>query len=261
MVIEMRIPAWIHRLACPLIWASLFLGGCSSFQKSDRFDEISLDQNTVDPQQIPKGAEITKPKPTKPSPRALVDFGKVQASLGRFESAESLYRRALKLDKKYVPAYVGLAQVFMEQGQPEKALDILATAEKKSRRRDPLILNELAVIKAKLGDYDTAIEMLREALRDEPDNEVFTTNLAGIQAVVGNYDEAYRLYAVRLGPAEARYRVAGILFDQGKLAASRQQLEFALKVNPHHERSAAMLAHLAGGQESIKPAGYSVQPN
>ncbi|MFO0945224.1 MAG: tetratricopeptide repeat protein [Planctomycetota bacterium] len=252
--------SWANRFAYPLLGACLVFSGCSLFEKADSFDEISMDQNTIDPQQIPKGAEIVKPKPGKPTPKALADFGKVQASLGRFESSEALYQRSLKLDKKFVPAYVGLAQVYMAQGQPEKALGILATAEKKVKRRDPMILNEFAVIKAKLGEYDVAIETLREAVQEEPDNEIYTMNLAGMQAVVGNYDEAYRLFATRLGPAEARYRLAGILFDQGKVDSCRQQLEFALKVNPQHEKSAAMLSHLTNGQEPIKAAGYSVQP-
>lgn len=212
-----------------------------------KLDSYAADPDNVDPRSLPPNAKISKPKPTKPTAEILVDFAQVQFSLEHYDVAENMYNQALKLNNKYLPAYVGLSQVYLKQERPEKALEILTKVPKKSRN-DPMILNEMAVVHCKRKDYRAAEELFRQALDLDPENELFITNLAGVKAVTGNYDEAYRLYASKVGPAEARYRVAGVLYQQGNLADSQRQLELALKSNPKHEKSAAMLVELHGGR-------------
>lgn len=227
----------------------------STAAPGERLNSYAMDPNTVDIEQIPKDAKIVKPKPEKPTAKALVDFAQVQMSLGKLDGAQDMLRRAVKTDKHYVPAYCALSQLYMIQDRNDKAMETLEKVPKKIRT-SPLILNEKAILYCKMKNYDRSEELLRQALDEDPENEMYLMNLAGVLAVSGDYDEAYKLYSTRLGPAEARFRVAGVLYEQGKTESSRQQLELAMRVDPRHEKSAAMLVHLARGEAEVKPASY-----
>jgi tetratricopeptide (TPR) repeat protein len=254
----MRIHPQIRILS---LWVACALSGagCSLLPEKiapgQRMQTYASESDTVDVEQIPKNAKIVKAKPEKPTAKALVDFAHVQMSVGGFENSEKMLRRAIKTDKKYAPAYCALSQLYMAQNRTEKSLEVL-TKVPKGLESSPLILNEKAIIHCKLKNYDEAEELLRLALDEDPENEMYLMNLAGVLAVSGDYDEAYKLYSSKLGPAEARYRIAGVLYEQGKVESSRQQLELAMRVDPKHEKSAAMLVHLARGDAAVKPASF-----
>jgi protein O-GlcNAc transferase len=65
-------------------------------------------------------AAILKSKPNEPL--ALNLLGTVRAKQGRLDEAESLFSRALRIDKEFVGAHKNLAYLYLLKGQPEKTV-------------------------------------------------------------------------------------------------------------------------------------------
>ena len=79
-----------------------------------------------------------------------------------------------------------------------------------------------------------------EALRIEPDAELFHYNVAAMFSRKGQTTEAIHHYseAIRLNsaPADAHYRVGLILADRGNVEEAARHFETALKLNPRSQK-------------------------
>lgn len=78
--------------------------------------------------------------------------------------------------------------------------------------KDPQILLNYGVIKAKLGEYDEAERIFRRILEIDPSNKKALYNLAFLKEKSGNKDEAERLYLLlkNLGDKEAEDAITRI---------------------------------------------------
>lgn len=62
-------------------------------------------------------------------PDSFDTMGRVMAALGDMENASRYYRAAIKLDPAHASAHLHLAQVYLNQGKPQLALEHLALAQ------------------------------------------------------------------------------------------------------------------------------------
>ena len=243
-------PDW--RRILPIFVGLALTTGCSSIQSWTLGAKEEEHFQATTPS-IPKNVKLSPPKKIDPTPEMLVDFGGFHLGLKHYSRAADYFDQALELDDRCVPAYLGRAQMHKLAGEPEKAIELLLQATARLPKSADL-WNELGVIQAENGDLSGAIASVQKALKRAPRSELFTTNLAGMLAVAGRYQESYETYCQVLPRAEAHYRVAGVLYQQGYREESVRQLQLAVSTNPNHAKSAEMLSRLA--DNSVQPVGY-----
>jgi tetratricopeptide (TPR) repeat protein len=133
--------------------------------------------------------------------------GRYHGKLGRIQSANEFYHRALALHPGAPCAEEGLGVLLIEQGNPRAALDHLAAAAR-AAPDSASVFNRLGVACALVGRFDEAIAHLGRAAQLSPNDAPIRTNLGLAEERRGNRSAAIVHYrdALRLNPeyAEAR---------------------------------------------------------
>ena len=139
----------------------------------------------------------------------LVRSGDFFSRIGDQDRAESIYRRAIDIDPKFVKAYLPLITAGIEDGHDlaeteklcEKALSFADQYEK------PRVLDQMSVLKRKRGDLDAAIRYGAEAIDGLPKGD-------------------------KVGEAMVRTHLAATYKAKGDLALTKRELEAALALSP-----------------------------
>lgn len=164
------------------------------------------------------------------------------AFAGRARDAEALARRAIELDPQYVDGYLTLSYLTLQQGNLNKAIEILEQAKSSIsptalNRSDlsTLILN-IGRLYAQKKDYASATQQAQESLALWPRAAGFF-NTALIYANTDNLEESLRLYQEaqrRLPPAYSVIHLSlGIIYDGlGRLEEARDEYQKYLALLP-----------------------------
>ncbi len=154
--------------ACLFVIFSFTLAGCSSFTAGGKnADGVRLYQQGQYQAAIQKFQEAANANPNDPD--AAYNMGRVYHRLATVnndpksaDQAEQFYRMAIDRDSNHAEAHRGLAVFYVEQGQSNRAFDLLGEwAMRRSDVADPRI--ELARLHEEFGDKDAALEQLLEA--------------------------------------------------------------------------------------------------
>jgi tetratricopeptide (TPR) repeat protein len=237
--------AWRRRIGIVGMLIGTLSVGCQSgpklvWRKGNETPPV-LPAGNKDKPEIP--LKIVEGKKEKPTPKMLVDFGYVQASMNNHGEAMSLFERALKLDKKNEAAYVGLAKVKMQMGHPDQAIELLGDALKKCPKSGA-IYNEIGIARAQLKQNDEAVQALEKAVELDPESDLYRQNLAGILVVRGETEKAYKYYSRMMSAADAHVRIGEILGGQGRLSEGKEHLRAAIEAEPNHSRAIALMAQM-----------------
>jgi len=192
--------------------------------------------------------------------------------------AKAAYQRALQIDPKFAPAYLGLGSLYEAMGQREEALDsyknllrfepqnqaaILAYArvqEKMENRREalrtlqwavtampkePAFWYEQGMCLGRAKDFDSALSSLGNAAHLRPTNEDYSKAVGFMLARMGRPNEALPwLKAAKLSAADAHYEIARMMQHIGREDLCREQLARAQQADPNHLATAEMLAEI-----------------
>ena len=134
----------------------------------------------------------------------------------RPEQAKYIIQRAVDLEENNPGSYVLLGQVYEQLELPPKALEAWEKAHALSPR-SPSILNALAVQYLRVGDHQSASDLLQGAVRYSPSYVEARINLGNALRGLKEYAGAKSAYeqSLKLNPlaADAHYNL-GILFLQ-----------------------------------------------
>jgi Tfp pilus assembly protein PilF len=207
----------------------------------------------VDPAQVKKEHDLPKKDPT---PKMCVVFGDfvageadacaspVEANDKR-DQARKAYQQALRLDPKYVPAYQGLAKLYLAMQDTEHAVATLQTALKQ-HPKDAAVYFDLGMIYCNRKEWAPALENLGKAAQLEPENRLYVNTLGHAQARAGKPDEALKTY-LRVNPeAKAYLNLARMMQHLNQPEASRQYLQVALQKDPKVPGAHELLVQLYG---------------
>jgi Tfp pilus assembly protein PilF len=220
---------WLRRFALTACGAVLIAPGCARNRQS----VAKPNGEIVDGKVVENEVKFTKgPKP-KPTPSMMSDFGHVFTEVKDWEKATSHFNESLEMDDEHEPGYVGLAQVHSGQQQYDKALAVLADGLKQVPK-SAAIYNEMGVTYSKMERYDKAAESFQTAISLAPDVTMYKINLASMYAIKGDYGKSLELYSASLPPAEARYRLAGVLYSRGQEQEALELLTAAQQMDPSH---------------------------
>jgi cellulose synthase operon protein C len=186
---------------------------------------------------------------------ALLKLGQVQVALGSVDQALALYRQAIKDHPRELAFYILAGEMYESQKNWEpakamyqKALEIEADNPKASNNLAYLILQQG-------GNVDVALAMAQTARRGMPDSSNAADTLGwayfqkGVyQSAIDMFQESLRLNEIR-GATEdptIHYHL-GLAYEKvNQPVQARQELERALKINPHDNDARKALLELRG---------------
>ncbi|WP_457667727.1 tetratricopeptide repeat protein [Thiolapillus sp.] len=122
-------------------------------------------------------------------PEAQVNLGNLYTSLARFNKAEAAYREALRLQPKYVPAYVNFAQMLSQQDRENEASDVLLAGTKQVPDSADLY-HALGLSKVRQKAVADAIPLLAKAAKLDADNRHYPYVYAVALHSTGKLDQA-----------------------------------------------------------------------
>jgi len=214
--------------------------------------DIALRQNNMKlAQQSIVRLEALKPNDEQV---AILHSG-IETQLGNPKKAESVLRTFLTRHPGALQVAHGLGQLLIQQKRLDDAISVYqgmlqygeATVE---------IYSTLSLLHYEQKHYRQAADALIEALRLEPENDMFHFYLAVNQDLLGELDAA-RGHYVQVSPAHERYamsqlRIAAIAMQQKKLSEAESTLLVLLKEKPGFGDGWAMLSAVYLQQESYQ---------
>jgi tetratricopeptide (TPR) repeat protein len=111
------------------------------------------------------------------SPLLWSNMGVIKKHLGQYKAAEAAYLTSLKYDDEFLSAIKNLYVLYMQTGEAEKAARYAEIVEAYNRR-NPYYLEKLANIALNSGDYEAAIELLKQAVDIKESEDRFHFTLA-----------------------------------------------------------------------------------
>ena len=141
---------------------------------------------------------------------------------GNFSSAKEFLTGALEICPLYSEAHRVLAQIYMQEGKQDKAVDTCSEALKCDPRNlwALILMGNLMLHYRK--DNAKALEYYGKALEYYPDNSMAINNVAGVRLAMEEYAEALPLFERVLGKepsyANAHYGKAVCLEHLGRMA-------------------------------------------
>lgn len=205
---------------------------------------------------------------------AWYSAGRAYASEGNLERAAELYNEACERYPRYGAAHYALALAYRRLGRTAEADAHLAAYEKDKTgtppREDPLlaavrsmnrgVLPILAKAKtaAATGRLQEALELHRQALAIDPQQEQIHINLISLYGRLGQFDNAERHFqtAVEQNPNrdEAHYNYAVLLTAMKRLPDAMEAYRTTLRLNPQHAEAHNNLGYLLAQQRNYEEA-------
>jgi tetratricopeptide (TPR) repeat protein len=161
------------------------------------------------------------------------------------DQARMAYLKAIEVDPGHLPAYTGLARVYVQLGIPERAQETYQKALKRFPKEGSLWY-ELGMIHCRQKDWPNAIEHLKKAHDLEPENRQFAQTYGFCLARAGRTDESLTCLTRVMGAAQAHYNVARMLVHLQREDQARQHLHLALQRDPHLQAAGQLLARIDG---------------
>lgn len=127
--------------------------------------------------------------------------GRVYAQRKVFAKSEAAFYRALSVDQTYIPAYKGLARVYREQGEIQKASDILTKAIM-LEPDDTSLQQMIETIATTSNAVESGSVVNQEIVMEQSSAEmksITTTTIAEIYIEQSLYDKALEVYRELLG--------------------------------------------------------------
>lgn len=184
---------------CVLALFCLGTTGCGNFTAAGRnANGVQLYQQGQYQAAIQKFQEAANANPNDPD--AAYNLGRVYHRLAVINNdpkaaaqAEQFYRIAIDRDSNHVAAHRALAVFYVEQGESNRAFDLLSEwAMRRSDTADPRI--ELARLHEEFGDKGAAKEQLLEALSIDHENPRTLAALGRLRDEAGEYAQAMQNY-------------------------------------------------------------------
>jgi len=157
-------------------------------------------------------------------PESQVNLGSLYAGLGQYSKAEAAFRKALRLQSRYIPAYVNMAQLLSSRGREQEAYGLLKAGV--SRLPDSADLEHalgLSLVRQK--QLEPALAHLAKAAELAPDNSRYNYVYAVALNSTGQVERSLQVLdeAHRRAPGNADILLALVNYNKvaGHLEAAR----------------------------------------
>ena len=167
--------------------------------------------------------------------RKLIGFkyelGRSMLESGDLERARKVFRGVIKLDKDFVPAYLGLGEVYLEEGKSKEAGQLWEKSYKLTS--SVLLLHRLEDLYLKQGEPGSAIEIYKQAVTWKPQDTMLKFFLGKLYYRLEMIDEAFDiLTTVDWGDREypdVHKLLGNIYLRRGSLGLAASEFKKALR--------------------------------
>ncbi|OAI41730.1 hypothetical protein AYO40_02465 [Planctomycetaceae bacterium SCGC AG-212-D15] len=174
------------------------------------------------------------------------------------DEARLAYQKAIELDPKCLVAYIGLASLYQDMSEYDRASAAFDKATKLAPKNAEVWFR-YGMCQARHKDWEKAVDSLRTANQIDPENKRYLNSLGFSLARSGRFDESYSCFAKEMGEGKAHYNVARMLHHVQRDTECKRHLELALKVSPDLEDARKLLAEVENGtNKDVVPAGGTV---
>jgi tetratricopeptide (TPR) repeat protein len=243
--------------ACLVLGLALGTSGCVTTHEKQT--------NVAFESQLPPTAAKELPKKPAP-PRLMLSIAEVkereaeaakltpdiQAQLR--DETRRIYQEVLKAEPDNLDAARGLARVYTQMGDFDRAQEVYQKALTK-HPRDVMLWHDVAMMHNRRKNWPEGMRCLNKALEIDPENQRCLKTLGFTLARTGQIEQSLTCLTRAMGSAaSAHYHVALMLLHVGEheRQASRPQLEeqarihlqLALRQNPQLETARELLARL-----------------
>ncbi len=158
------------------------------------------------------------------------EMGRAALETGDLERAKKVFRGVIKLDKDFIPAYLGLGEVYLEERKPGEASELWEKAYKLTS--SILLLLRLEDLYLKQGEPRKAIEIYQQAVTWRPQDTTVKFFLGKLFYRLEMIDDAYdALTSVDWGDRElpdVHKLLGNIYLRRGSLGLASSEFKKAL---------------------------------
>ena len=198
--------------------------------------------------------QITQKEPNDAD--SWVMLGRLYRISNNSPEAEKAYNTALAADPANEDAMAGLAMLYADLGDTQKAIAKLKEVTTKSPSDRTLAM--LAEQYEHLKDYKDAADALRKAVELAPDNPQLARGLAQDLMYSDQLDEALKIYQEFANEDphdwEAEMNISAIYAEQHDMAKAREALDKAKKISPDNLEIRYQDAELLKGENKTDQA-------
>jgi lipopolysaccharide biosynthesis regulator YciM len=153
----------------------------------------------------------------------MYEVGRQLLERGHPDKARRYFRGAIKKDRAFLPAYIGMGEILVREGKTKNAVEILKKIYLKTR--SVIILHRLEELFLELGEPDQIIRVYQEALQQDPRNPVLSFYLGKLYYRLEMADEAFDILSRLEGSQEQMVEYHKIMAN---LYLRRQHMEEAV---------------------------------
>ncbi len=170
--------------------------------------------------------------------------------------AEAEYRTALRLDPKFVPALVNLADLDRERGMDKEGAEFLRAAIA-IEPNNAAIKHSLGLLLVRQHNYTEALPLFREAAALAPDNARYAYVYAVALNSTGSVGEAVALLegTHKQHPTDKNILLTLITLERAHndLAAALTHAQESAVLEPQNPQIRASIQDLRGRRRALKP--------
>jgi Tfp pilus assembly protein PilF len=202
-------------------------------------------------------APVSEARPHKPHASTYVAAGSLAEKTAEdpkrgpadrenmLEQARKAYQQAIATEPDYLPAYQGLARLYIKLGDHDHAVATLQKVLQTHPKEAPLWF-DLGMCYSRHKQWEPALDCLRKAVDLDPESRPYINTLGFCLARAGKLDESLACFQKIGGPAQAHYNLARMLHHLGQDEPSKQHLQLALQADPKLDAARQLLSHLDG---------------
>ncbi len=184
----------------------------------------------------------------------MYEVGRQLLERGHPDKARRYFRGAIKKDRTFLPAYIGIGEILIREGKIKDAVEILKKVYAKTR--NVILLHRLEELFLDQGEPSEIIRTYQEALQQDPNNPMLQFYLGKLYYRLEMVDEAFDILSTIEGPQDQ-------LVDYHKIMANlflrKQHMEQAVvelkKALQFKKRVVVPYVCTACQQETIEWAG------
>jgi len=166
-------------------------------------------------------------------------LGEIELHKKNPKTAETMFCKAMNLNKNLCGVRYRLAQIAIENGQKQKAFELLKD-ELQFETISPDVLTSIGTMMSKLGEDKFAVHCFLEANSESEPNAVNYCNLGKMLANQGYFEDAQQFlnYALQLAPDDIEIIVdaAKAFAAAGNINQAAQIIEDAKSAHRHNSK-------------------------
>ena len=158
------------------------------------------------------------------------EVGRQLLERGHPEKARRYFRSAMKRDKSFLPAYIGLSEILIHEGKTKNAADILEKVH--TRTGNIILLHRLEELYLEMGEPSEIIRVYQEAAQRHPQDPTLKFYLGKLYYRLEMVDEAFDVLSTLEAPqdqtSDFHKIMANLFLRKRQMEAAVDELKKAL---------------------------------